>query len=438
MKRLTIWLVVFLALLPSLALASDITSAEYKSTIVVTNSSSNTTNVAVPFTLSTAGMISDDMLAADALDCAMQDGGGNDVAFMPGNNSTNPWVTFVSTIGTLAQINRFLYSKGATGGTIRYFPADAGMSVADNNTSIGESNNMTVTVSGFMDTVATGSYRHIFIKGNVWKIYHSDTTSGTIYGKIEGGTPTVVSATGINSSDHTVALTIGTTWVALYIDGVPTDNETLADSIANNGNAWQFCPENSITYMQYASLSFGGNLKGYWSWTYDTVFYDQSGNGNTATPTFRTSSSDADVSASVSSQVGLIPGSAVSSNTSTIGWTMITTVPTAPTNLYTEGIYTYPGAALVTAWALSSGNPPAAFHLSFAFGLALLAMVLVFGATHNVRMGQRGSLILALLAGVLVDIYFYTTGAVPGWTLIPYGLIGITLVLWRKSPSPVD
>jgi len=45
---------------------------------------------------------------------------------------------------------------------------------------------------------------------------------------------------------------------------------------------------------------------------------------------------------------------------------------------------------------------------------------------------------LAAIAAEGVLIFFYKMVTIPGFVLIPFGLIALLLIVWRKSPSPVD
>lgn len=58
-------------------------------------------------------------------------------------------------------------------------------------------------------------------------------------------------------------------------------------SVPDNLNNWVVCG-NVTSYMEYFEINVGGVQKGYWEWEYDSTFSDQSGNNNTATPTFKT------------------------------------------------------------------------------------------------------------------------------------------------------
>jgi hypothetical protein len=91
---------------------------------------------------------------------------------------------------------------------------------------------------------------------------------------------------------------VGGAGLTLEIDGLTNYNGSAAivpDSTAN----WQIGDDTSTPYIKSVSLTISGVEQGLWNWEYGTTFTDLSGHNHTATPSFRTTSSDADVSASL-------------------------------------------------------------------------------------------------------------------------------------------
>ena len=125
----------FIAVLGGVVYASDVTNADYMTKVTVSNNTTAQTGKVATFTLSTADMIAADMLNSSANDCAMKTGlSGTDIPFMPSVNATYPWCSFVNSIGASTSQFQYLYSKGVTGGAIRYFPGVTGMAVSDHTT----------------------------------------------------------------------------------------------------------------------------------------------------------------------------------------------------------------------------------------------------------------------------------------------------------------
>lgn len=251
-----------------------------------------------------------------------------------------------------------------------------------------------------------------------------------------------VTATGISSGEHTVTTTANVTHLLLAVDNVTRDVAVLTANVTDNSENWTFACGNVMTYMESHRIGINETLQQDIRWEYGTVFTDLSAGNHNATPTFRTASSDPDVSAVVTKQEGT--GAAVVPTTNvTGGWTMIAEVPETPLGLFDEGSDNYGVGELdvgarITAAAETAGQDPTAWHYVFALGLTVLGIGGTFKATHSMRVGRRGSLTLAMVVGLLILVFFYLQGTIAGWILIPYGALGLFLVAWSKSPSPVD
>ena len=203
MKRylvlILIGLVTLLSAIP--LLASVVSSAEYQTTVTITNNSSTAiSNGIVPFNLSTSEMIDAGMLSANASDCAMKDTAGNDVAFMPSVNSTVPWLTFVPYIGANSQLKQYLYSKGATGGKLCYFPCTAGMTVTDNNSNLEIGDNFTIEMKGWVDTTLIGA--NLTSKEGAFRTYIASTGNITSAILSQQTSPTSASGTGWANTEN--------------------------------------------------------------------------------------------------------------------------------------------------------------------------------------------------------------------------------------------
>ena len=120
-------LVLLIVLMPITVFASDVTGALWRGTVRITNSGSTVTDVIATANINSQALI-DNGYAADNLSDVAVMYGSNDVAFMPSVNSSYPWAFFVDGISGGLNIDYDLYSGNATGGLIRYFPGDAGMS----------------------------------------------------------------------------------------------------------------------------------------------------------------------------------------------------------------------------------------------------------------------------------------------------------------------
>lgn len=562
MKRITIISLILISLLVGpVVRASDVSNAQYQTTITITNSGDTISNGIAVFDLSTPDMIDGGLLSSNASDCAMLTGtGGTDIASMPGLNST--WVTWVDNIGSQARLSEYLYHKGVTGGTIRYFPSDSGMTTAD-SASLELSDNFTIEISGWVDT-DNGTDKNLIYKDNAFSLYVSDTVGGNItssfgtsnwtsptsftdpasdwanesnaydenitslaydnskasawlelnisaitydrvriiacdsnggcvdnpdisvdvyysgaWHNIQNGVVTKgiwvelsigsfqtvtkarikanaytnaylavyefdfgrgpqVTATGVSSGEHTIEINADGSNMTISIDGVVEDSVALVGaSVPDNSENWTDFQNGAMPYIHYIKQWVGGNLRQHIEWEYDDTFTDLSGNGNDAIPTFRTAASDPDLTAEAELLSSLIEPS-VPITTVAEGWNIIPSLPNTPTGLYDEGGYSFPGGAEIKAVAEGAGQNVETWLFAFAFGSALLVLIGVYRFTQNTRLGQKGSLLLACIAAEIVLVIFYRVTTIPGWTLIPFGLFSVLLVMWRKSPSPVD
>lgn len=224
-KTLIIMALAFLLVVvsPFIALAADISGAEWRSRIIVTNTGAVATNVPAVFTLDTDEMIDRDMLGDNATGATMRTATGTDIVFMPG--STDKWCTWVAEIGAGGALSQYLFSKGVTGGRIRYFPDEAGMVSTDNETlELGD--NFTVEQSGWWDT-GNGANKTAVYKEGAFKTNVSDTVSGNITSTVSGAGDWV-SPTGHTDPD--------TNWG----DDAQAYNDNTADYATNavGGTAW--------------------------------------------------------------------------------------------------------------------------------------------------------------------------------------------------------
>ncbi len=110
-----------------------------------------------------------------------------------------------------------------------------------------------------------------------------------------------------------VAVATGERTIELNADGVDlelmvdrgeltevSDTTAFAGSVQDNGNDLTSFVNFITPYIEYQEIIIGGNQRQFVEWTYTVNFSDQSGNGQDAAPSFRTASSDPNVSAYMS------------------------------------------------------------------------------------------------------------------------------------------
>ena len=225
----------------TVALASDIIAALYYGVIQISNNSTAASNVYTTANISTQNLIDGGYLNSTANNSAIQNTSGADVPFMPGING-NPWAIYVPTIGANSLFNNILYTN-ATGGELRYFPADGGMTTADNATmELGD--NFTIERKGFVDT-DNGTNKNLSYKSSAFRTYVSETVSGNITAAILSVNEDWVSPTGSSGSG----------WA---------DPSNVYDE--NTGNyAWVFSSSNTYTtYLTTTIAATDTNRIRYW------------------------------------------------------------------------------------------------------------------------------------------------------------------------------
>lgn len=396
---------------------SIISNATYYGTIAITNNSTaNTTGCSVNLTSLSTTLINDFGVGTDFDEVAIRNSYGEDVKFMPGNGA-NPWIFWVPSIGQNEIIYNTLYvGNTSLSSTKYYFPGTTGMAVTD-DASLEPGDNFTISFTGYLDTSATG-----IIVNKPTASVNITTGSGNVSVVVQASR---FLSTVVTSGYHNVTLSVNSTDCELYIDGVRSDNTTGAATNDYAGN-WQI-GSSTTPYMESCNITVGGVLKGSWVWEYGATFTDASGYSNTGTPTFRTTSSDADVSAVLLSFLPISPAqSTVSSNTS---WPqLLTAVPDEPGALFSNN--TSPGFffAGIFNGVLDTANIPRSFFWqNFCFLIIIAAGILTFRI-------QPSLLIKSIIMLALIVLFAMEGTNVFGmFVAIYFGLFAAGVILFSRS-----
>ncbi len=133
--------------------ASNITQATWGGKIEVRNLDSPAlSNVTTNFTLNTTDLITRFYVNASVNNSAIRGVSGTDLTYMPGQNSTSPWMLIVPSLASYEIQKEPIYTGGAQSmaSKIRYFPGQAGMTTPD-VPGLEPSSNFTYEVAGFVD-----------------------------------------------------------------------------------------------------------------------------------------------------------------------------------------------------------------------------------------------------------------------------------------------
>lgn len=205
-------------------------------------------------------------------------------------------------------------------------------------------------------------------------------------------------------------------------------------SVPNNASNWQIADDNATRYMQYSEITIGGNQRGFWKWGYNGGYFtDDSGSGNTATPSFRTACSDPDVSATLMSFGPISTATAPAYAVSGAG-TFITAAVTASGTFITGNVTGshFPGSDIIDDTAESGDTPNIwVWGILAIFTIALSGLVISFMERHFGT--GNGTLLFRFLAGVLIIGLLVTLGKFDWWMLLMYCFIaGLPLIASRQ------
>lgn len=266
-----------------------------------------------------------------------------------------------------------------------------------------------------------GAYTCSTDAGSTWTI---DTGREMYF--VVNGQYTLDLSTTIASGEYILKLSADGTYLKLYIDGTEKDSVALSGvSIINNSNDWVFCENNSVLYLRSADITISGTLKGSWVWENNTTFTDLSGNGNDATPTFRTLSSDADVEAEIITLESILPAEyeTIDGDISPI----ITTTMTPPSELYNESGVRLPGADLINELLDAADIPHSLFWYPLLFGVAAFLGLLTYFFARDI-------MIQGIVNGSFLA-FFGIMGGIPFWGVIPFALMVLAIIISRKTVS---
>ncbi len=241
--------------------------------------------------------------------------------------------------------------------------------------------------------------------------------------------------TGLVPSEHIVIASSNSTHIALSVDGVSGNVTTWASGFTDNANTWQVC-SSATPYMYSQNITVNGVVKQSIDWEYDTAapyqFTDDSGNGNHAIPTFRTTGSDSDVSANLTSFQAVSPASV--SGTAAMTWPVIvTSTPETPSNMYTSTNRPgFIGEPVIHSLLTLANIPESWFWYNLAMMLTMLASMGIYSMFAS---KQIEALLLKVIVTTVLLVFFSLPGINIWGFYVPfyYMLFGFGLIVARKD-----
>lgn len=143
-----------IGVITSYVLASDISGARYSGAVRISNNDTTNSSICCVFDLNTQAMI-DSGFMEDGSDASLLSSSGGDLPFMPSLGDSYPWVVFVPSIATNANLDYELYTGNSSGGELRYFPSPAGMYIED-DIDLEISTNGSIEINALLETSGTG------------------------------------------------------------------------------------------------------------------------------------------------------------------------------------------------------------------------------------------------------------------------------------------
>lgn len=217
----------------------------------------------------------------------------------------------------------------------------------------------------------------------------------------------------------------------LDVDGVTVDTVALGGaSVPDNAAAWQF-GSNATLYIGAVEVDVSGTPEARWEWEYGDTFTD-SINSIVATPTFRTTSSDADVSAELTTfgpvEEAKAPPYALSEQVDQIQIT-----PDMSGNFNTEaGTGTFPLAGVIAALA-AAGDTPAQLPLTIIAGFVIVGLSLSASAIMR-RFGSGGLIVKTIIIVALMGIFVALGNfAIEFWMVVVFIIMAVSIMFASKQ-----
>lgn len=239
-----------------------------------------------------------------------------------------------------------------------------------------------------------------------------------------------VTASGVTTGEHTITATANTSHFWISIDGVNTDNTTLSGAnVTDNSENWVIAENAVMPYMSSANITVDGTLAGSWVWQYAATFSDLSANSNTATPTFRSATSNANVTASLLSWLpisqAIAPPFAVSDPDPWVSGNI-----TVTGNFSTTVNATYPGADVVQDIA-TAGETPVQLPTILLSGVGIIALSLF--TTHFLRKNRVTSLLAQTVVLSVMMFILEAMSIIDSWMVYLFLMIAIAVVMANST-----
>lgn len=196
-------------------------------------------------------------------------------------------------------------------------------------------------------------------------------------------------------------------------------------NMTDNANDWQWVTNNTMPYVEYVKMWVSEIQRLYIEWENDASnFSDLSGNSNDATPTFRTTSSDSDVSAYLATFMPIGEWEASYDYTEDISSIVETpgTIPEMYQELQTVHL---PGAGFANDMLSAAGIPLAMFWFPLAIGSIIVVGFFIYAKSRSLL--TQGTVCLFVAA------FWSLTGVLPFWIIIIFAIEIFVVFIAQKQ-----
>lgn len=211
------------------------------------------------------------------------------------------------------------------------------------------------------------------------------------------------------------------------------DIRSTLGSVPDTANDIVSFQNGSFDYAEYQKIWVDGVLQQHIEWEYDTVFTDLSGNGHDATPSFRTTSSDPDVSAGL---ISFAPTTAPEAPAYAVGsgpdfYSDNISITANFTSSSAGGTTGYPGQRVINALSTATATPQ---QLPEVLITSFIILFISIMASYWIKSAFVKMLILATGLGIGIAARDATTGlgVYDLWMLVFFMIFAI-LVLYASN-----
>jgi hypothetical protein len=254
---------------------------------------------------------------------------------------------------------------------------------------------------------------------------------------MDEGTGTTITSYGSSGNDGTAGA--ATAWqttdrpIQMYLEVDSTIEDVLIGAnctAIDNGNDWDFCLNGAFTYLEYVELTVGGTQVGYWDWEYGDYLYDDSDYGNTATPAFRTTTSNANVTANITSFEPISEAQAPAYTVADAPFFLSDNI-SATGNFTSSNVTssTGPSGSEIIEAAAEAGETPNIWLWGI-LAIITLAMVGFFISYMERQFGAGGGgLMLRIIFAAIIFGILITYAKFDWWMLVLYAMIAVTFAI---------